>query len=140
LDVLHGEKKWFIAENFNIFGHKKPGLKPILMHNPLPPHPPIHAFLISPDFGFRCYHSVSLTSLSSRPFLPSPFPLICSVMDPDSLNPSDDEKLKKLQLKFVFLVLTKKCNLLSKLQEKPSALKRKHPALQKCKIQMIPFF
>jgi hypothetical protein len=59
------------------------------------------------------------------------------------VNPdTDDQKLKEKKysrnvLKSFFLI--KNCNLLmSKLQEKPSGLKREHPALQKMKF--INFF
>jgi hypothetical protein len=45
-------------------------------------------------------------------------------------NLFDDQKLKKKNTDEKFLI--KKCNLLmSKLQEKPSALKREHPEFQK---------
>jgi hypothetical protein len=54
--------------------------------------------------------------------------------DPIRIQGLDDQKLKK---KYTDLI--KSCNLLmSKLQEKPSALKREHPALQKMKF--INFF
>jgi hypothetical protein len=51
----------------------------------------------------------------------------------------DDQKFKKIQLKFLlftYLFLIKNCNL--QLQEKPSALKREHPALKRMKF--ITFF
>jgi hypothetical protein len=51
---------------------------------------------------------------------PDPYP------DPIRVQGFDDQKLKKINTDL------KNCNLLmSKLQEKPSALKREHPALQK---------
>jgi hypothetical protein len=69
-----------------------------------------------------------------------------SVADPDSLNPDqiqgfDDQKLKKIQLKKFICFDKKICDLLIprppqrtiKLQERPSALKREHSALQKMK-------
>jgi hypothetical protein len=76
-------------------------------------------------------------------------------VDPVSLNPDpdtafqenpgvqvvDDQKLKKKNAAKIFQksFLIKNCNLLmSKLQEKPSAPKREHPALQK--IKFIIFF
>ncbi len=78
--------------------------------------------------------------------------LLYRAVDPDSLNPdpafqvnpdpdpiriqgSDDQKLKKkiqLEIFYIYFFEIKNCNLLmSKLQEKPSTLKREHPALQK---------
>ncbi len=70
-------------------------------------------------------------------------------MDPDSLNPGsinsseplygspirfqgfDDQKLRE-NCVFFLTFFDQNCNfLMSKLQEKPSALKREHPALQK---------
>jgi hypothetical protein len=58
-------------------------------------------------------------------------------VDPDSIRIQgfDDQKLKKkIKLKFSFLFLIKNINvLMSKPQEKPSALKRERPALQKLK-------
>jgi hypothetical protein len=53
----------------------------------------------------------------------------------------DNQKLKKKNTadNFLYLFLIKYCNLLmSKLQEKPSALKREHPALQK--MNFVNFF
>jgi hypothetical protein len=73
-------------------------------------------------------------------------------VDPNALNPDpdpswiqcfDDQKRKKKKYSrtfFLFLFLIINCNLLmSNLQEKPSALKRKHPALQKMKFIFSTF-
>jgi hypothetical protein len=73
-------------------------------------------------------------------------------VDPDTLNPDletnpdtiriqgfDDQTLKKKKYSRNFLksFLIKNCTLLmSKLQEKPSSLKREHPALQKMKFNL----
>jgi hypothetical protein len=61
--------------------------------------------------------------------------------DPIRIQGFDDQQnlRKKYSFIFLFLFLIKNCNLLiprrpqrmSKLQEKPSALKREHPALKK---------
>jgi hypothetical protein len=73
-------------------------------------------------------------------------------VDPDSLNPAfqviriqgfDDQKLKKkymVQQKFLKIFFRTKVaiHLCPKLQKKPSALKREHPAFQKMKF--INFF
>ncbi len=61
--------------------------------------------------------------------------------DPIQTQGFDDQKLrgKKYSRIFFDLLLIKSCNLLmSKLHEKPSALKREYPALQKMKF--INFF
>jgi hypothetical protein len=55
--------------------------------------------------------------------------------DPIQIQGFYDQRLKKIQQKFVkYFFRIKNSNLLmSNLQEKPSALKREHPALQKKK-------
>ncbi len=69
------------------------------------------------------------------------------IPDPDPDPGFDDLKLKKCTTRnIIFIFLVKNCNLLiprppkrtPKLQEKPSAHKREHPALQKMKI--LSFF
>jgi hypothetical protein len=62
-------------------------------------------------------------------------------LDPIRIKDFDVQKLKKKNTAeiFLYLLFNKKNNLrMSKLQEKPSALKREHPALQKMKF--INFF
>ena len=100
----------------------------------------VHALLVDHNKALvrpvaHLYNSTSLTQHKKYPRYSS------TAMDPDSLNPDPDPiRIQGMVLmtnkntaeNFIIIFYIKNCNLLmSKLQEKPSALKREHLALKK---------